>query len=93
MEADAALERTDGVVELDPEAAVDVHLVLVVHPRHAEDDGALGLDHPLVDVGLDELRMALDGRLQGFHDLGHGLMELVLARVQLLHLVDDVCND
>ena len=93
MEADATLERADGVVELDPEAAVDVHLVLVIHPRHAEDDRALGLDHPLVDVGLDELRMALDGRFQGFHDLGHGLMELVLARVELLHLVDDVCND
>jgi hypothetical protein len=36
VEAQAALVGADGAVELDAEAAVDLDLALIVHPRHAE---------------------------------------------------------
>ncbi len=50
VEAQAALVGADRAVHLDAEAAVDLDLALVVHPRHAEHDHALGLDDPLEDL-------------------------------------------
>ena len=75
VEAEAALVGADGAVELDAVAAVDADLALVVHPGHAEDDGALGLDDPLEDGVLLVLRLLLEDRGQGVQDLGGGLDE------------------
>ena len=44
MEAQPALVRADGAVHLDAESAVDLNVALIVKPRHAEHDDALGLD-------------------------------------------------
>jgi hypothetical protein len=49
VEAQAALVGAERRVELHAEAAVDLHLALVVDPRHAEDDLALGLADALDD--------------------------------------------
>ena len=46
-------------VELDPEAAVDLHLAAVVLPRHAEDDLALRLADPLDDLRARRTRGCL----------------------------------
>jgi hypothetical protein len=45
VEAQTALVGAQRGVELHAEAAVDLHLALVVDPRHAEDDLPLGLAH------------------------------------------------
>src|SRR5690606_26143340 len=43
VEPQATLERAERRIELHTEAAIDVHLAAVVHPRHAEDDLPLRL--------------------------------------------------
>src|SRR4029077_11061195 len=45
METQSALVRTDGAVHLNAESSVDLNVALVVEPRHAEHDHALGLDN------------------------------------------------
>ena len=52
VEAQAALVRADGGVELDAVAAIDLALAGIVDPRHAEHDNALGLDQALEQRGL-----------------------------------------
>src|SRR5690606_13305861 len=47
VEAEAALVRPGGGIDLDAEAAVDVDLAAVVLPGDAEDDLPLGLADPL----------------------------------------------
>ncbi len=42
MESETALVRSQGRVELDPEAAVHLHHILVVLPHDAELHHALG---------------------------------------------------
>ena len=93
MEADAALERADGVVELDAEAAVHLHISLVVHPGHAEDHGSFRFDNPFVNVGLYEFRVLFDGRLQRFHDFFDRLMKFRLVRIGLFDFGDNIFND
>ena len=89
VEAQAALVGADGAVHLDAEAPVDLDLALVVDPRHAEHDDALGLDDALEDLGLAVLGMARQDGLERLGDLLDGLMELELARV----LGDDVGHE
>ena len=45
MEAESALVGADGAVHLDAETAVDLNVALIIEPRHAEHDDALGLDN------------------------------------------------
>ena len=89
MEAQAALVGADGAVHLDAKALLDLDLALVVDPRHAEHDDALGLDDALEDLGIAVLGMA---RQDGLERLGHlldGLVELDLALV----LGDDIGHE
>ena len=88
MEAEAALVRPDGAVHLNAEAAVDVDLPLVVHPRDAEHDDAFRLHHALEDLGAAVLRVTLEHEFQGLRDLFDGLMEFRLAGVFCLDLCD-----
>ena len=60
MEAQAALVGAESGVELDAEAAVHVDVALVVGPRDAELDDALGFDDALKQGGLLELRMRVE---------------------------------
>jgi hypothetical protein len=81
MKTDSALVGTDGAVHLHPETPVDMHFALIVHPRHAEDDDPLRLDHALDNPCPAVLGIALQGRFYGLHDLGHGLVKLHFARI------------
>ncbi len=75
-----------------PEPAVDVDLTAVVLPRHPEHDGALGLDDPVEDPGLDILGMTVQDRPHRVDHLPHGLVELVLARVPRNDAVEEVVD-
>ena len=61
MEAQPALVRADGAVHLDAEAAVDLDVALVVDPRHAEHDDALGLDDAFEQTSSTGTRDASQG--------------------------------
>ncbi len=65
-------------------------LALVIGPRHAELDDALGLDHALEDGLLLVNRVALDHDAQGFQDLGDCLNELGLVSVLCFDIGKDV---
>ena len=84
MQAQAALVRADGGVELDSPAAVDLNLARVVHPRYAEIEDALRLDDALHDAVRFNLRAGLNNRLEGFENLADSLQELRLVCVALL---------
>jgi hypothetical protein len=93
MEPKSSLVRPDRAVHLDAIAAVDLDLAGVVHPRDAEHDHALGLDHPLEDLRLAVLGIPFEGDLNRLGHLAHRLVELELARVpgddvvhQLVHV-------
>ena len=53
MEAQSALVGADGAVHLDAETAVDLNVALIVEPRHAEHEDALGLDNSFEQCVLD----------------------------------------
>ncbi len=89
MEAQAALVGADGAVVLHAEAAVDLDLAVIVCPRHAEHDHALGLHDALEQAGGLVLGVGGDGGLDGLQDLGGGLDELGLVGVAGLELADD----
>ena len=57
MEAQSALIRTDGRVELYAVADVHLNLTLVVDPGYAECGDALGLHQALDDFRFLKLRM------------------------------------
>ena len=80
-----ALVGAEHRVELDAETAVDLDLALVIDPRHAEDDLALRLAEALDQALLAVLGILGEDDLQGFEDLGHGLVELGLTRVPTQH--------
>ena len=86
----AALVGADGAVHLDAEAAIDLDVALVVQPRNAEHDDALGLDDPLDDPRLAVLGPPLQHQVERLQDLGDGLMELRLGRVLRLDLGQQV---
>ena len=88
IETQAALIRTKGRVVLHAVAAVDVVLAVVIHPGHAELDGALGLDHPLQQAGLLIFGMRVDHRAEGRENLFNGLQKLRLIGVLLFGLVN-----
>ena len=46
MEAQSALIRPDGAVELNTEAAVHLHLAVIVYPGHSEHNLPFRLDQP-----------------------------------------------
>jgi hypothetical protein len=52
VEADAALVGADGRGVLDAVAAIDLHLTMVVDPRDAEHDDALGFDQAVEQAVL-----------------------------------------
>ena len=92
IEAQTALEGTEGRVVLNAVAAVDVPLVVVVLPGHAELDGALGLDHALQQAGLLILGVGVDDGLQRGQDLLNGLQKLGLVGVLGLGGLNDALN-
>ena len=78
MEAQAALVRADGAVELHAVAEVHLHLALVIDPWHAEGDDALGLHKALDELGLLELGVLVINVFDTHEHLAHGLQVLFL---------------
>ncbi|MPN55555.1 hypothetical protein SDC9_203239 [bioreactor metagenome] len=90
MEAQTSLEGADGHAVLDAEAAVHLHLALVVGPAHAELDDALGLDQALQQGVLGVFGVLLDEGPQAFHHFGDGLQEFGLTGVALCHFFQEL---
>ena len=84
MEAQAALVGAECGVVLDAEAAVHVDVALVVGPRNAELDLALGLDDAVDDGQVGVLGVTLSQRGDRQKDLVDGLVELGLGGVTAL---------
>jgi hypothetical protein len=89
VETQTALVGSDGAVELDAEAAVHLRVALVIHPWHAEDDGALGLHHTLQEHFALVLGVRLDERDHHFGHFMHGLKEFRLIAIALF----DGCHE
>src|SRR5690606_12868551 len=89
VEAKAALVRTQRRIELHAEAAVDLHLALVVDPRHAEDDLALRLADALDQRVRQVAGMLGDDLAEAFEHFAHRLVEFGFRRVALQHLGKD----
>ena len=92
VQAQAAFVGADGRIELHAIAAVDAVVALVVHPRHAELNHALGLDDTLQDGVLFVLGFRGDHRLQRTEDFGHGLKELFFVGVLGDGLLEHPCD-
>ena len=91
MQAQAAFVRADGAVELHAIAAIDLHLTVVVDPRNAEHDDALGLDHTLEQSRLAVLLLVgIDDDAQRIENLGNSLDELGLLGILFLYALDDL---
>ena len=87
VEAKAALVGADGRIELDPVAAVDLHMALVIGPGHTELDCALGLDQTFQHaVGLI-LWMPFHHGFQAGENFTNSLQEFRLVAVALLNLL------
>ena len=84
VEAQAALVGAERGVVLDAEAAVHVDVALVVGPRDAELDLALGLDDAVDDGQVSVLGVTLGEGGDGQEDLVDGLVELGLGGVAAL---------
>ena len=81
VEAQSALVGADGAVHLDAVAAVDFDFALVVEPRHAEDDDALGLGDSFENLHPLQYGTCHDVRGERFGHLADGLVKLRLARI------------
>ena len=92
LEAQAALVRADGAVELAAPAAVCMVFALVIHPADAEREHSFGLDHSLQKVDLLVFGMRIHDRGNGRENLFYSLNEFRLIPVCLLDIVDDTGN-
>ena len=81
MEPQPALVWAHGRVELNPEAAIDMDLILIVGPRDAEDDLTLGFADPFDQCIVQILRVFGDHAAKAFQHFADSLMEFSLARV------------
>ena len=90
MEANAALVRTDGVVELHAMATVDADIAVVVLPGHAEGDNAIRLGHPLQNHVLRVFRLISDIWQNGRCDLLHRLVKFGFARTAFFYTVHKI---
>ncbi len=89
MEAQSALVGPQCAVDLDPEAAVDLHLAAVVLPRHAENDLALRFADALDDLVLAEFRILHQHRAERFQHLADRLMEFHFAGIAPDHFLEN----
>ena len=81
VESDAAFVGTDGGVHLYAEAAIDLYLALVVHPRHAEHNHALWFDHALQHFLLAQIRIGEHHRCHALQHFFYCLMKLQFTRI------------
>ena len=84
VEADSALIGADRIVVLDPVAALDPDVALVVLPADPEGDDPVGLGHAPQDLGLVIFGLALGELEYVLGDLVDRLDEFGLVRVAAL---------
>src|SRR5690606_35212282 len=89
MEPETALVGAERGIELHAKAAGNADLPPVVHPRHAEDDLALGLADAFDERIRDVLRALGDHPSQAFQDLSDRLVKFGLAGVPPQHFGQD----
>ena len=93
MQAQTALVRTDSAVELHAERVVHLHLPLVIHPRHAEEDLALRHGQALKQRFFAIFFLiALDCRAQRVKHFADSLMEFRLAGILAHNALIDLVN-
>ena len=68
MEAESALVRADGAIELDPVAEVGLDLTVVVNPGHSESEYPVRLDKTLDDLSFLELGVLVVDFLDGLEN-------------------------
>jgi len=85
VETHPAFIRADGRVELHAPRAVDLDLIAVIHPHHAELDHALRFHQTFQQSKLTIARIFLKERPQGGHHLPDGLSKFGLMRIALLN--------
>ena len=83
MEAKATLVWSDGIVELDSIATIDVDLSCIVHPRNPELEHAVRFDHAVDDAIGAIVRVPIEHRFQGNNALFDGLEKLGLPGILL----------
>ena len=86
VEAQAALIRAEGRVELHAEATVDLNLAVVIDPWNTEDELAFGLAQPLDQAIISVVRVLVEDDLEGIQDLSERLVEFRFARITLEEL-------
>ena len=92
VQSQAALIRPNCAVELHSHATVHLHFALIIHPRNAENDLALGLNNALQNAGSFVFRLLLENRLQRFQDFLHCLQKFRLIRVLCLDgFINSLC--
>ena len=79
VEAQTALVRTDGRIELHAVAQVHLHLTFIIDPRHAEGDDALRFYEALYQLRLLKLWVLVVDFFNTHEHLAHGLQVLFLA--------------
>lgn len=90
LEAQTALVRSDCVVELHAETAIDVIYAVVVHPRHAEHNLSVGFYDAFEDnVFSHRFFVLLDCGSERRKNLFHRLHKLGLSRVFQFGLFND----
>ena len=87
MQAQAALVRADGGVELHAVAAVHMHLARVVHPGNTELNEAFRLHHTLQNALLFQFGMLFHISLQALQHLAHSLQKFGFARAAPAYFV------
>ena len=93
MEAQAALVRADGAVHLNAESAIDLDFALIIEPRNAEHDDALGFDDALENARRPDIRDAAASTSRRESKTScNGLVEFGLGGILGLHLRHDLFN-
>jgi hypothetical protein len=87
VEADAALIRPEGAIELDSKATVYLEIAPIVLPGHAEDDLSFWLNKTLQDFGLDIFRMLIEDRSQTLKYFFYRLVKLGFTGITLENLI------
>jgi len=89
MKSETALIRTYSRVELNPVAAVDLNLSVVVNPGDTELNESFGLNYTVDNARLDYIGALFNDRLEGFEDLADSLKKFGLIGITLANGVID----
>ena len=81
METQTALVGSDRAVVLDSVALIDSDNALIIHPRHSEEDHALGLDEHIEETACFVFGMLVKDDRKAVQNFRHSLMKLGLIGI------------